>query len=959
MASVRAGWLVHLFAAIALGAGLLLPLTDAGQALANPDTSSQQTQTRSQVPGSPAQVVAIGDFQDQLGCGNGDTSCQSSALSSNGGIWTGNFPIAPGSYSVQFAVTSQDGNQFIFGSGGQDGGPIGFSVGDGQLGAFFSYDSHTNDVQAEGVDALYTVQTDVGSFVPTPSGGNLEVLIPSQGGTVNVQLLANGAPVADPQQASLSPGWTRVTLDTAGNVLGAEGLTYGTLTVVRLDADGNSAAGACYQLQGGGLANQGCDSDDGSLDGNTLMTFPDGLNPGDYTLVEAQAPDGQDAVDDQSVSLQPGDNVVQVQPAVGGEDDEPTEEAQPTEEPQATEEDDVPITSDLPPEETEEPTEDIIDDETQESQDQGPGDLIVALLDEDGNPVGGACWQLIQDGNVIAETCDATDNFPLNGVVGFFGVPGGTYTLHQSEVPDGSEQVDDYNVEIVPGEERREEPVTSVAAPEDETGDVVVLRQDNDGNPVGGSCFEILDGNGNAVANQVCDEDGDVADDGRTGFFDVPVGTWTIRETRTPDSVEPAQDTQVTVNAGQATDVPVQSAALVFEEPTEEPTEAPEPTEEPEPTDEPTEAPATGTVVFNLLDQNGNAVGGACFQLIQDGNVIAESCDSNDQNPNNGRTGFFNVPSGTYTLHQSSDLDGFETLDDQEIEIAPNDERTMDLTIQIIEEPTEEPQPTEEPIATEEPEVTEEPIVTEEPEATEEPEPTELPTEQPADAVTGNLQVDLYDPNQTLVGGACWQLIQDGNVVEEACDTEGTEDRFPFNGKVGLYEVPVGAYTLHMSSVPDGFEAVADQDVEIAQGDALLEVTIQPEGAETVEPTEVPTEEPEPTEEPVETEAPEPTEEPEESDLGDPGNLIVTLQDDEGNNIGGACFELGQWQPGDRRLVRFGRQFPRQWPHRILRCAVRHIHPATVDHPAGHRANRTGAGRDPRWRAGGYHGEPG
>src|SRR5680860_477349 len=128
------------------------------------------------------------------------------------------------SYAVQFAASDSSGNQTVYGSGGEDGSSIDFSVGDTQVGAYFAYDSHTNDVQAEGVDALYVVQTDLGSLLPAPDGGNLEVLIPSQGGTINVQLLANGAPAGNPQQASLSPGWTRITLDTAGNVLSAEGL---------------------------------------------------------------------------------------------------------------------------------------------------------------------------------------------------------------------------------------------------------------------------------------------------------------------------------------------------------------------------------------------------------------------------------------------------------------------------------------------------------------------------------------------------------------------------------------------------------------------------------------------------------------------------------------------------------------------------------------------------------------
>lgn len=841
---------VHLLVTLTLGAGLLMPLADAGQALANPGASPQRARALAQgaVPGAASQVIAFGDFQSQLGCADGDSACQSTSLGSTGGIWTANFPIAPGSYAVQFAVFDQAGNQYTFGQGGQDGGPIDFSVGDAQSGAFFSWNSHTYEVQAEGVDALYTVQTDVGMFVPAPAGGDLEVVIPSEGGTVDVQLLANGAPVADPRQASLDPGWTRLTLDTAGNVVDSEGLTYGTLTVVRLDADGNPAGGGCYRLEDGGQVNQACDSDDGSLDGNTLMTFPEGLEPGGYTLVEAQVPEGLDGVEDQQVDLQPGDNVVQVQqPGVG--EDEPTE---------------VPGIDDGDEGDGADPTESLqtpglpIGDEDEDEGDQvdqGPGNLIVALLDDDGNPIGGACWQLIENGDVVAETCDATDNFPFNGVVGFFGVPGGEYTLRQSETPEGLEPVDDRDIEVEAGQELREEITAALAwlapteQPEDGSGDVVVIRQDGDGNPVGGSCFEIVDDTGDEIADEICDEDGDLADDGRTGFFEVPAGTWFVQESRTPDGFDEAEPVQVTVEAGQVAEVVVQGTVTETAEPTEAPTE--EPTAEP--TAEATEVPAPGNIVVNLTNDGGNPLAGACFQLIQDGDVVTESCDANDQFPNNGRTGFFGMPAGTYTLRQSSDVEGFETLDDEEIEIDPGDDRTLDITIDSIDEPTEAAVPTEEvqPTATPQPtEDAEDPILGD-PDPTEEPEPATEPVETETAGPTpsglgdpGSLIVTLQDAEGQNAGGACFELVNGDDVIDESCDVD---DDFPNNGRTGFFGVPSGTFTLRQSAALPGAEAIEPIEVEVVPGQTV-EVTVSApatgdDDEDALDPTE--TEEPE------------------------------------------------------------------------------------------------------------------
>jgi len=113
----RAAWLVHLIGALALFAGLLLPLTAAGQALANPAIVQRQAQLQAQaraqqgdaVLTTPTQVVAVGDFQNQLGCADFDATCNATQLSSNQGIWTGVFPLAPGSYEVAFVAFAPDG----------------------------------------------------------------------------------------------------------------------------------------------------------------------------------------------------------------------------------------------------------------------------------------------------------------------------------------------------------------------------------------------------------------------------------------------------------------------------------------------------------------------------------------------------------------------------------------------------------------------------------------------------------------------------------------------------------------------------------------------------------------------------------------------------------------------------------------------------------------------------------
>jgi len=95
-------WWVHLFGAIALVAGLFLPLTTLGQAMALPVDSpvAQRLQTADDtVPAAPVQVAAIGDFQTAQGCAAFDPYCQTTQLVNNDGIWTGVFAVSPVAYS--------------------------------------------------------------------------------------------------------------------------------------------------------------------------------------------------------------------------------------------------------------------------------------------------------------------------------------------------------------------------------------------------------------------------------------------------------------------------------------------------------------------------------------------------------------------------------------------------------------------------------------------------------------------------------------------------------------------------------------------------------------------------------------------------------------------------------------------------------------------------------------------
>src|SRR5690606_27842891 len=173
---------------------------------------------------------------------------------------------------------------------------------------------------------------------------------------------------------------------------------------------------------------------------------------------------------------------------------------------------------------------------------------------------------------------------------------------------------------------------------------------------------------------------GEFANNGTTGFFGVPSGTYTLRLTQAPDGAT-AEDVEVEILPGQQVTEEITAEAG---QPTEADIETPEPTEEP--TEQPTEdaggEPATFPVT--LLDQNGAPIGGACFQLVRDGSVAYESCDTEAwetaQFANNGNTGFFDVAPGSYTLRMASGPEGI-SVEERQVDIAPGSDETETITV--------------------------------------------------------------------------------------------------------------------------------------------------------------------------------------------------------------------------------------------------------------------------------------
>jgi hypothetical protein len=266
----------------------------------------------------------------------------------------------------------------------------------------------------------------------------------------------------------------------------------------------------------------------------------------------------------------------------------------------------------------------------------------------------------------------------------------------------------------------------------------VVLKVDQGGDAVGGACFSLLSGT-TVVSGPVCDEDGDLPDDGRIGFFDVPTGSYTLRETRRPSNdYFQADDRTITIVAGDTVTVQVENVLR------------------------------PGRIVIRKVDaRDGSALAGACFSL--DGPSGAyDFCDS-DETGNDGLIRFDGIAAGDYTLSETLAPDGFQIGPNVTVTIRPG--RTTLLTIQN--------QP------------------------------------MPPPAQVGNLTVTKVNQGGSALAGACFSLRQGAiTIVGSRCDSgDGASD-----GVIRFTGVGVGAYQLHETQRPSAaYEAVADVSVTITQ----------------------------------------------------------------------------------------------------------------------------------------------
>src|SRR3954452_15610014 len=466
--------LLHALFALSLLVALVIPLAP----LASPAAAavSQGSPLPPPLP-APVRVALSGSFQTALDCpADFDPSCPQAQLQDNrDGSWSAVLPVPPGDYVFR-VVASSDADRALGQGGDPNGADISLSIPGDAGGVYFRYDSLTGEIVAEPVANIATLVTDLGEqFAMAPARrGGYELRWDAQPGSYGFQVLFNDQSVAQDTISLDSPSRVVVAVDDAGAVTRKDTLRDTRLDVTATDASGASRPGSCFAIvdRDGQLRTQGCDADDGQLDGLLQLRVPNGLDDGNYSLRETFTPEGGTPAEDQRIALGAGrfEATASTSAEKPASDELQPGAGEPTDQADSIKPVDQPAT---------EPGE-------------APGRLTVIAVDTAEQPLPGACFAVVELG---FEACDDDDD----GATVFDAVPSAPLTLHETAPPAGFTSVDDLSINIEPtgtrllvphqpagGETPAAEPVETPQNAAGE-GNVVLALRDREGNPVPGA----------------------------------------------------------------------------------------------------------------------------------------------------------------------------------------------------------------------------------------------------------------------------------------------------------------------------------------------------------------------------------------------------------------------------------------------------------------------------------------
>lgn len=535
--------------------------------------------------------------------------------------------------------------------------------------------------------------------------------------TIREVTAPEGRDLLPDQQVELAPEGSRVTFihgrAQEGQTDQAEsspGAGTGAVELAVIGPDGAPLAGGCYALvnRDNGERREQCDDADGAADG--ILAFAD-VPEGPWRIEERSAPDGMLPAQPIDIDVRAGDT------SRAGITYQALEQA------------------------------------------TGVGALRVDTVDDAGNPLPGACYDLTGPATLTGLCAPDGDNrFVINDL------QPGDYILRQSTTPEGHDPAPDQPVTIAPGEGSRvtvTSPIAGAAqqATEEPAGDagVVIIRAfDDAGNLAPGGCFYLA----GPAEYDLCDNDATDAnpEGGRIRIENVPPGSYYFVETAAPPtSGLSAGDLTIDISAGQTVQVQVQ------------PGQSPRVIQDGDLMPTPDVARNPGGIEVTITGPDGQLTGGACLRL--DGPTPANRlCDDSDGDGNAqpGIVSYEGMEPGGYTLTVTPP-EGYEPPAPQAITVNPGEISPVSVVLAQ------------------------------------------------AAPDTVSLEINAVDPDGQPVGGACFGL--GGPAAGPVCDDDPAGDGDPAPGRILASGLPAGQYGVNVNRTPQGYSRNDERfSVDIAPG---------------------------------------------------------------------------------------------------------------------------------------------
>lgn len=252
------------------------------------------------------------------------------------------------------------------------------------------------------------------------------------------------------------------------------------------------------------------------------------------------------------------------------------------------------------------------------------GSIEIKKTDDSGKKLAGATFKLYQADN-NSFVASAVSN--ADGIARFDAVPEGKYVLRETDAPEGYA----LSTQAISIDVTTDKTLTYTVVNKDlknRPGSIRVHKTDAEGKSLAGAEFTLYDASGKPMASAVS------GSDGLAVFNKVPVGAYTLSETRVPDGYLKAADASVTVENAKES-----SLTVVNKKKTEE---------------------SVGSLLISKVDKDGKPLSGAKFTLYQtDGTVLGTALSGED-----GVARFTELAAGTVIVRETAAPAGYKRVED-------------------------------------------------------------------------------------------------------------------------------------------------------------------------------------------------------------------------------------------------------------------------------------------------------